>query len=102
MDTEDATEWVPGFVSSILFSDEANFYVSGEVNKQNVRYWMVSNPHWMSDSKRQGVEKFMAWCGIWVTELLVRAAVIVCRHGRETIGTYPDDIRYHLLKKDKH
>lgn len=58
-------ENVPGFVSSILFSDEANFYVSGEVNKQNVRYWMDSNPHWMSDCKSQGAEKLMVWCGIW-------------------------------------
>ncbi|GBN73110.1 hypothetical protein AVEN_129247-1 [Araneus ventricosus] len=45
--------------------DEANFCVSGEVIKQNVMYWIDSDPRWMSDRKSQGAEKLMAWCGIW-------------------------------------
>ena len=56
---------VPDFVSSILVSGEANFYVTGEVNRQNVRYWSNTNPHWMLDSIIQGVVKIMVWCGIW-------------------------------------
>jgi hypothetical protein len=52
------------FSSGILFTDEANFYVSGEVNRQNVRYWSDTNPHWMNSSKMQGTGKVMV-CGIW-------------------------------------
>lgn len=37
-------ERVPGFVSFIIFADEAYFYIIGEVNKQNVRYWMIAFP----------------------------------------------------------
>jgi hypothetical protein len=33
-------------LSGILFADEANFYVNGEVNRQSVRYWSDTNPHW--------------------------------------------------------
>ena len=28
----------------IVMSDEANFHLSGEVNKQNLRYWASENP----------------------------------------------------------
>ncbi|GBN62915.1 hypothetical protein AVEN_102783-1 [Araneus ventricosus] len=56
---------------------KANFYVSGEVNKQNVGHWMDSNPHCMSDC-----------VGFGVTGLLVRAIDTVCRRGREICETY--------------
>jgi hypothetical protein len=42
-----------------LFTEEANFYVNGEVNRQNVRYWSDANPHWMNPSKMQGAGKVM-------------------------------------------
>jgi hypothetical protein len=45
------------FPSGILFTDEADFYVNGEVNFQNLRYWSDSSPHWVSPSKMQGVGK---------------------------------------------
>ena len=41
------------------------FYVTGEVNRQNVRYWSNTNPHCMSDSKIHGAAKIMVWCEIW-------------------------------------
>ncbi|KAG2462040.1 TDT nucleotidylexotransferase, partial [Polypterus senegalus] len=49
----------PQFTQKILFSDEANFYVNGEVNKQNHRYWSDTNPHWIDPSKTVGTKKFM-------------------------------------------
>ena len=52
-------------LDSNFFSDVANFYVTGEVNRQNVTYRSITNPHWMSDSKIQGAAKIMVWCGIW-------------------------------------
>jgi len=46
----------------VLFSDEANFYVSGEVNRQNCRYYSRDNPHFMLDSKEHNGPKIMV-CG---------------------------------------
>ena len=48
-----------------MFTDEANFYVNGEVNRQNLRYWSNANPHWMSPTKMQGAGKLMVWARIW-------------------------------------
>jgi hypothetical protein len=33
------------FSSGVLFTEEANFYVNGEVNRQNLCYWSDANPH---------------------------------------------------------
>ncbi|KAL1267623.1 hypothetical protein QQF64_032986 [Cirrhinus molitorella] len=60
----------PQFKQKILFSDEANFYVNGEVNKQNHRYWSDTNPHWIDPSKTVGTKKVMVWCGIWGTKIV--------------------------------
>uniref|UniRef100_A0A3Q3KZL0 DUF4817 domain-containing protein n=1 Tax=Mastacembelus armatus TaxID=205130 RepID=A0A3Q3KZL0_9TELE len=60
----------PQFTQKILFSDEANFYVNGEVNKQNHRYWSDTNPHWIDPSKTVGTKKVMVWCGIWGTKIV--------------------------------
>ncbi|KAL1279171.1 hypothetical protein QQF64_025844 [Cirrhinus molitorella] len=49
----------PQFTQKILFSDEANFYVNGEVNRQNHRYWSDTNPHWIDPSKTVGTKKVM-------------------------------------------
>ena len=57
------------FLSSVMFSDQANFYVKGEVNRQNVRYWSDTNPHWFTDNKQQGADRVMVWCGLWKDRL---------------------------------
>ncbi|KAG2458030.1 S12A7 protein, partial [Polypterus senegalus] len=49
----------PQFTQKILFSDEANFYVNGEVNKQNHHYWSDTNPHWIDPSKTVGTKNLM-------------------------------------------
>ena len=54
----------------ILFTDEANFYINGEVNRQNLRYWSDTNPYWMSPSKIQGAGKVVVWCGIWGNKIV--------------------------------
>ena len=54
----------------LLFSDEAMFYVNGEVNRHNLRYWSQDNPHWMDPSKQQGSQKVMVWCGLWKAHVL--------------------------------
>ena len=35
----------PSFLESIIFSDEAHFYLTGEVNRHNSVYWSSENPH---------------------------------------------------------
>ena len=54
----------PKFSTKILFTDEANFYVNGEVNRQNLRYWSNENPKRLSPTKMQGARKLMVWVGI--------------------------------------
>lgn len=58
------------FLNDIMFSDEACFHVSSEVNKQNMRYWSQDNPHWMRDDKIQGSPKVTVWCGLWGVRLI--------------------------------
>jgi len=58
------------FPNTILFTDEANFYLNGEVNKQNMRFWSDENPHWMDPAKEQGSAKVMVWCGIWNGQII--------------------------------
>lgn len=55
----------PEWISNVLFSDEALFYLNGRVNSQNYRYWADVNPHWMRATKAQNSPRVMVWCGIW-------------------------------------
>jgi hypothetical protein len=54
----------------VLFSDEALFYVNGDVNRLNVRYWSQNNPRWMDPSEQQGAERIMVRCGLWKAHVL--------------------------------
>ena len=54
----------------VLFNDEALFYVNGEVNRQNVRYWLQQNPHFVDYFKQQEVHKVMVCCGLWKSHVL--------------------------------
>ena len=35
------------FLSHVLFSEEANFENTGNVNKHNMNYWANENPRWI-------------------------------------------------------
>ena len=35
------------FLSRVLFSDEANFANTGNVNRDNMHYWVNENPRWI-------------------------------------------------------
>lgn len=54
----------PSLVDRILFSDECTFYINGEVNRHNCRYWCEQNPHVMHESHQQTTSKVNLWCGI--------------------------------------
>ena len=82
---------VPDFVSSILFSDEANFYVTDEVNRQNVRYWS-NTIHTGCQTPKFKVRR-KSWFGAvyWVKGLLALFFI----HGNLNANDYLD-----MLKND--
>jgi len=47
----------PDFIRNICFSDEATFFVNGEVNRHNMRFWSQENPFWIEPIKAQGMQK---------------------------------------------
>ena len=53
----------PRFRQSLLFSDEANFYLNGLVNKQNCRVWGRENPHALVERDIQSPH-LTVWCGL--------------------------------------
>ena len=49
---------------NIIFSDEKQFCLKPHPNRQNNRFWSISNPHKYDDTNEQDAEKIMAWTGI--------------------------------------
>jgi hypothetical protein len=54
----------PNLLYKICFSDECTFYLNGEVNRQNFRYWSDSNPHLARQVHTQHPQKLNVWAGI--------------------------------------
>ncbi|GFW74928.1 DUF4817 domain-containing protein [Trichonephila clavipes] len=55
---------VPDFHKRILFSDEANFWLNGYVNKQNCRIWSEANPQVYVETPLHP-EKLTVWWALW-------------------------------------
>ncbi|GFW96140.1 DUF4817 domain-containing protein [Trichonephila clavipes] len=55
---------VPDFHKRILFSDEANFWLNGYVNKQNCRIWSEANPQVYVETPLHP-EKLTVWGALW-------------------------------------
>ena len=53
----------PSFRRSLLFTDEANFYLNGQVHKQNCRVWGDENPHALVEQDQQSPH-VTVWCGL--------------------------------------
>jgi len=53
----------PEILDNLIFSDEATFFLSGNVHKQNCRFWADHNPHWVEESHTQRPQKLNVWCG---------------------------------------
>lgn len=51
----------PYLVKNIVFSDESTFYLNGNVNTQNYRYWSDTNPHWIREGHTQCQQKINVW-----------------------------------------
>lgn len=52
------------FAKKIIFSDEAHFWLSGYVNKQNCRFWCENNPQQIHEKPLHPL-KVTVWCGLW-------------------------------------
>jgi hypothetical protein len=50
-------------LSNLWISDEAYFCLSGKVNKQNMRFWGLENPH-VTHEQPLHDEKLLVWCAI--------------------------------------
>ncbi|KAK9877340.1 hypothetical protein WA026_017734 [Henosepilachna vigintioctopunctata] len=55
---------VPDFHRRILFSDQAQFWLNGYVNKQKCRIWSEDNPQ-VYDKTPLHPEKLTVWCALW-------------------------------------
>jgi hypothetical protein len=47
----------------LIAFDEAHFYISGYVNKQNYRYWRDEQPHSVFETLLHSL-KVAVWCGL--------------------------------------
>nr|CAI5828082.1 unnamed protein product [Callosobruchus analis] len=63
-------EWIqemvirePGFMGSIIWSDEAQFKLNGTVNRHNCVYWCEENPH-ITIEKAVNLPGVNVWCGL--------------------------------------
>ena len=52
------------FGQTIIFSDEAHFWLNGFVNVHNCRYWSDHNPEWYEETPLHP-QKLTVWCGLW-------------------------------------
>lgn len=59
----------PQHLNNLLHTDEANFHVSGAVNKQNFRYWSPLNPHWVTEESLHS-PKVIVWAGVSVNRII--------------------------------
>ncbi|GAB1865891.1 DUF4817 domain-containing protein [Camponotus japonicus] len=60
----------PLLLNNIVFSDEATFELTGNVNRHNCRYWTNENPHWKRDNHTQYPQKVNVWAGIFNDRLV--------------------------------
>ncbi|GFV93518.1 uncharacterized protein TNCV_1988321 [Trichonephila clavipes] len=62
---------VPDFYKRILFSDEADFWLNGYVNKQNCRIWSEAYPQVYVETPLHP-EKLTVWCALWAGGILLQ------------------------------
>ena len=53
-------------VKPIFFSDKANFYLHGHINKQNYRFWAHENSH-ITEIEELKPQKVTVWCALSAT-----------------------------------
>jgi hypothetical protein len=59
----------PLHLNNLLHSDEANFHLSGSVNRHNFRYWSDDNPHWVTEEPLHS-PKVIVWAAVGVKRII--------------------------------
>ena len=85
------------FFKYVLFSDEATFKNSGELNRHNCHYWSDVNPHWYRPIDRQHQWSLNVWCGI-INGYLTGPYFFDGRVNRHTILAFLRDTLPELLE----
>lgn len=57
------------FIANLIMTDEAHFYLNGDVNKQNCRIWASENPREIHEHPLHPV-KVTVWCGITSSRII--------------------------------
>jgi hypothetical protein len=52
------------FITKILFTDEASFYLNSKVCRHNSFYWSQKNPNWVVSIYNNDKKKVQVWAGI--------------------------------------
>lgn len=60
----------PRFLEKIMWSDESRFHNNGIVNRHNIHYWSVENPHWIRETHFQNIWGVNVWCGLFNGRLI--------------------------------
>lgn len=54
----------PQFFCRVMFSDETTFTNHGKINRHNMHYWSIENPHCLREVEQQRPWSLNVWCGI--------------------------------------
>ena len=65
----ETTRIQPGIVSQMIFSDEATFHTSGNVNRHNTIFWGTENSHIVREHERAS-PKVNVWCAVTSTDVI--------------------------------
>ena len=69
MRLQDLVNGDPGFLQTLIMSDETHFHLNGFVNKQNCRIWGTENPQVIQQHQLHPV-KCTVWCGVTANEII--------------------------------
>ena len=59
----------PDLLKKLIFTDEAHFYLSDFVNRQNMRYWAPDNPNVILQKPLHS-PKVTVWCGVGIKGII--------------------------------
>jgi hypothetical protein len=89
----DSIEQDNQYLQRVMFSDEATFYVSGHVNRHNVRIWDSENPHVIREHVRAS-PKLSVCCALTHDKVI---GLFVFAEDTVTGANYYDMIHEYLL-----
>ena len=77
----------------MCFSDKATFYVSGKVNKHNIRLWGSQNPCEVLERERHS-PKINVWCGLMHNQIIGQ---LIFAESTITANIYLDILKHYVV-----